>query len=83
MAGCFDSSPGPRSDKELMMAYLTSPRPQIAMATLCLSASQAPKPENILKTKDRKGAFSLTKPENILKKSQLLKSIEIPRSMTI
>jgi hypothetical protein len=38
------------------------------MATLCPQVANKPKAENILKTKDRNGAFPSTKAESILKR---------------
>jgi hypothetical protein len=59
-------------------AYPTS-TPQNCMATSCPSGANVCKPENILKTKGRKAAFPPTKPENILKKSHLPKTVGIPK----
>ena len=41
--------------------------PLNCMTTFYPSATEMPKPENILKTKDRESTFSPTKPEDILK----------------
>ena len=51
--------------------------PQVApesMMTFCPLYGKAPKPENLLKTQDRGGRFSSTKPDNILIKKQLSQS---------
>jgi hypothetical protein len=51
-------------------------------ATLCPPAAIINEAENILKTKGRKRAFSKNEAENILKRSQLLETVETPKSMT-
>jgi hypothetical protein len=45
------------------------------MATSCPLSDNVSKAENILKTKDRTRRFSFAKAENILKESQLLKTM--------
>ena len=50
------------------------PRPVNYKATICLPTNKVPKPENVLKAKDRESDFSFTKPENILKTKAVTKN---------
>ena len=62
----------PHAEQEgLMMLYLPSLTGTDCMATSCPPAGQKHEPENILKTKARKRAFSKNEAENVLKTSQL------------
>jgi hypothetical protein len=64
---CLGKSERPQDKQELMMHISLALLTLNCMTTFCPSASEMPKPENILKTKDRESPFPPTKPENILK----------------
>jgi hypothetical protein len=66
--------PGARSKKGFMMHFFLASPPTDCMATSCPHTRLKHEPENILKTKGRKRAFSKNEAENILKRKPVTRN---------